>query len=1226
MSKNGETDPPLSKGLEIDSLCYDFEQAWQRDQKPRIEDHLARVPDDWYSSALRELIAQEVDLRRGAGESVDAHEYHERFPQDAGEVDAAFELVERPRKTDEEEETNAPISHSLSETDDTLANTPQDGAEAQVPETIGRYHIQRILGKGSFGEVYLAKDPELNRLVALKMPRPSRFSSEVELKRFAEEARTAAQLEHPGIVAVYDVFHDAGRVVVVQRYIEGQVLRVRISAGPLPPEQTVELMTVVAGAVAFAHQKGFVHRDLKPSNILLDEQGKPHVADFGLAVHESIQRRYRGERSGTPAYMSPEQVRGETHRLDGRSDIWSLGVILYQMLTGRRPFSGEDHHELFDEIKHRDPKPPRQFDSQIPAELERICLKCLSKRVTDRYSSAVDLADDLRHCLAADERSIPVSPVWSGAGTGDPADPTLYLEALRRRTAHIDIRGLQVASGKALRFPIEDLYIPATTTAAGPAGGEPPGTVANMELAERSMRRIELREGLQKKLLLIVGDPGAGKTTLLRRIAHLLCETTLKGDHALRAAELGLERPFVPVLIRVADLTDHIAASFGRRPDAPTTRTSPAWMADYIVTSSEEARTGLTDAYIQEQLTEGNVLVLLDGLDEPPTEQHRKMFADLLEQATDTYRRSRFVVTSRPAALTGELVLPGFSHVEIDPLEDEAIETFLRRWCQGLFAGSPADAERHLSELVGALRARPEIRRMARNPVVLTALAVVHWNEKRLPAQRADLYESVITWLSRARMSRAGRLKPERCVAVLQNLALAMQDHPEGRQVQLPRHGAARTLAEYWRELPADRRLEQAEQFLRDEELDSGIIVGCGDFVRFWHLTFQEFLAARALAARSEEVQRAILYAQPKLYSAEWKETVILLAGVLYHQGIERVDAMVSAVLDQLGRRASLVDRTLCVGLLGAAVHSLAPVDYEPRDPRYVQLLGEVMAIFTPTWLEGGPRSSGGLWGRLLGTLSPQRSETALIRLAIQVADVLGQAGDPRFSLATRDKNWVAIPAGTFVMGPPEHEVYLDEYRIGRYPVTVNEYRQFVEDDGYKDPRWWEAGGFGVCSSPGHWEDQLQYPSRPVIDVMWYEAAAYCRWARCGLPTEAEWERAARGTEGREYPWGNEAADSSRLNFDGNVGHATPVGIYPLGATPEGICDMAGNIWEWCQDCYGAYPSVKVRNPRGPKLALYRVIRGGSWAFDARYCRSAYRNGYGPRFRHNELGFRVAAN
>ena len=157
----------------------------------------------------------------------------------------------------------------------------------------------------------------------------------------------------------------------------------------------------MAEAASVAHHAGFVHRDLKPNNILIDKESRPHVVDFGLAIHESIQSDRRGESAGTPGYMSPEQVRGETHRLDGRSDLWSAGVILYEMLTGRCPFAGATVDELFDEIKYREPRPPRQIAPHIPAELERICLKCLSKNTRERYTTGGDLASDLRAWLAS---------------------------------------------------------------------------------------------------------------------------------------------------------------------------------------------------------------------------------------------------------------------------------------------------------------------------------------------------------------------------------------------------------------------------------------------------------------------------------------------------------------------------------------------------------------------------------------------------------------------------------------------------------------------------------------------------------------------------------------------------------------------------------------------------------------------------------------------------------
>jgi serine/threonine-protein kinase len=177
---------------------------------------------------------------------------------------------------------------------------------------------------------------------------------------------------------------------------------------------------------------------------------------------------------------------------------------------------------------------------------------------------------------------------------------------------------------------------------------------------------------------------------------------------------------------------------------------------------------------------------------------------------------------------------------------------------------------------------------------------------------------------------------------------------------------------------------------------------------------------------------------------------------------------------------------------------------------------------------------------------------------------------------------------------------------MGRYPVTVQEHRQFVEAGGYRDKQFWRAGGFGESTAPGAWDEQLQYPNRPVVNVSWYEAAAYCAWAGVRLPTDEEWERAARGAEGREYPWGNEEPDPNRANYDeGKVGAPTPVGLYPKGATPEGIMDMAGNVWEWTADWYDED----------------RSVRGGSWFDLSRGLRAARVRGR-PVVRCDYVGFR----
>jgi len=261
---------------------------------------------------------------------------------------------------------------------------------------IGRYQVRRVLGQGAFGVVYLADDPELGRPVAIKVQRPGRFASQADAERFLAEARSAARLNHPGIVTVYDVAHNADGCYIVMEYVQGRTLEDAMRSEPMPLAEGIALLARVVDALHYAHKRGFVHRDLKPGNILIDEHGCPHVTDFGLAVSEDTQRLQAGQVAGTPAYMSPEQVRGETHRLDGRSDIWSLGVILYELLAGRPPFRPENVMECLDEILNREPKPPRQIDDSVPGEVERIALKCLAKQPTDRYNTAADLAADLR--------------------------------------------------------------------------------------------------------------------------------------------------------------------------------------------------------------------------------------------------------------------------------------------------------------------------------------------------------------------------------------------------------------------------------------------------------------------------------------------------------------------------------------------------------------------------------------------------------------------------------------------------------------------------------------------------------------------------------------------------------------------------------------------------------------------------------------------------------------
>ncbi|HLN26421.1 MAG TPA: SUMF1/EgtB/PvdO family nonheme iron enzyme [Gemmataceae bacterium] len=288
-----------------------------------------------------------------------------------------------------------------------------------IPQHIGRYRVERVLGEGGFGLVYLAHDGKLQRLVAIKVPHRNRVSTAEDAEAYLTEARTVANLDHPNIVPVHDVGSTEDcPCFIVSKFIEGSTLAQRIKDNRPSCYKAAELVAMIAEALHYAHRKGLIHRDIKPSNILIDTSGNPFVVDFGLALKEE-NIGHGPKYAGTPAYMSPEQARGEGHRVDGRSDIFSLGVVCYELLVGRQPFRAESQAELMEHVTSFEARPPRQYDDSIPKELERICLKALSKRASERYTTAKDMADDLRHFLA--EQTINQQPNSMTTGIGLPS-------------------------------------------------------------------------------------------------------------------------------------------------------------------------------------------------------------------------------------------------------------------------------------------------------------------------------------------------------------------------------------------------------------------------------------------------------------------------------------------------------------------------------------------------------------------------------------------------------------------------------------------------------------------------------------------------------------------------------------------------------------------------------------------------------------------------------------
>jgi len=620
-----------------------------------------------------------------------------------------------------------------------------------------------------------------------------------------------------------------------------------------------------------------------------------------------------------------------------------------------------------------------------------------------------------------------------------------------------------------------------------------------------------------------------------------------------------------------------------------------------LLESDHREPSGFDRRFWEERLDKGDAWLLLDGLDEVADLELRERVFAIVDDAAKKWSWTPMVIASRPFR-TEELRRRDFLVAEVEPFREAEIQRFLSHWVSALHDQDPeralrGEADKYLDRLRKAILDRPNVRALATNPVMLTCLCVVHWNQGELPEGRARVYRAVIHWLLAARAEQRLEqleLGADFAERTLATLALACMTTEQGKQAVVVLDAAVgAVLPAFERERPdlsGKKQRDLAKHWLLFECEGSGVIEEiAGGRLRFWHLTFQEYLAAVELA-RPAEGRNWWDGIRDRLEDAQWRETVELFATCLYDLGHpDRVDRLLWKILE-LRREGDLASEAKVVAIIGRLLPAVEVCGYKPAPEvrsHFEETRERVMTIFTVSGAKQVP-----------------------VKLRIAAAEALGRGGDPRLQPGVDN----FLPATGL------------DVQLGKYPVTVEEYQRFVEDRGYEERGFWNDEGWRLKEEegwqvPGGWEGQLQTPNRPVVGVTWYEATAYCRWlseqCRCEirLPTEKEWEQAATHPGG-PYPWGAAEPDEERANFAPefnrpNVGVPTPVGIYPLGDGSANHCDLGGNVWEWCCD----YLQIGGHEAH--------PLRGGASHRRAELLQSTYRSWDNPAYRYDELGFRV---
>ncbi len=827
--------------------------------------------------------------------------------------------------------------------------------------------------------------------------------------------------------------------------------------------------------------------------------------------------------------------------------------------------------------------------------------------------------------------------------TYDPVDAlACYLAHVIDDNARLQIQGIRSASAL-VNIALEEVYITLTATVrktvteeeawieemAGLAPGEAKRRGFDVPRETVQQVKVQVQEALAMHLRLVVlGDPGSGKTTLLRYLV-LTYARDWADDGTWVKERLGLDERRLPVLLPLRDFARYLEREC---PDVGAD--GPRLLLDYLRLYFTNQNLTLPPDFFGVRLKAGECAVFFDGVDEVASSPTRQRIARILEKFTLAYPENRYVVTSRIVGYTGGARLGvDYAVATVRDFTDEDIASFARHWNRAveivLAGGETAyalrKAEQEAVKLITTIQQNARVRELSVNPLLLTVIALVQRYRAQLPDRRVELYEEAIEVL----LVQWDAVKGLPATEVLQGLELDAGDRRsllepvalwlmEQRAREIGLDDLRRQLAAPFQAMLKNERVARkaVDGFIAFINVRSGLLIERGQGIyAFSHLTFQEHLAARAVADRPDNVA----YTLARLDDPWWREVVLLEVGYLSTQGKRRATELIRAIMEHVEEPEPYHNLVL-------AAEAVCDVGQARTEG---DLAGEIQARLRQAFTT--PLKKG-------DDLAAQIQQRAAAAEALGKIESGGYGAQPAFwTLPYGEPVWVKIPAGEFWMGSekggdqekPVHKVHLEQYWIAKTPITNAQYRLFVEATGHKAPPHWEG-------------DKIPHSleNHPVVNVSWHDATAYSEWLSkvtrefITLPSEAEWEKAAHGDKNRrEYPWGDAWNDGHCNSSELGIEQTTPVGIFPEGASPYGILDMAGNVWEWTCSVWGeSERSPQFRYPYNPDdgrenldahAAMRRVLRGGAFDNQPKDVRCAYRISNTPSSFGKVMGFRV---